>query len=331
MTAVNKKKASAKVKQKGASAKASKSRTKRAAKSAAKKKTAAKKTSAKKSAKKSARKSAKKTGKKSAKNSSKKSTKKSAKKTAKKSVKKAAKKAPRKAAKKSSKAKPTKPQAAKASSTNASPAKTPSTRGPSTKVFYFGDGKASGRAEMKELLGGKGANLAEMTNLGIPVPPGFTVSTEVCGEFNRQGGTIPRSVRTEITDAIVRVEKSLGAKFGGAENPLLFSVRSGARASMPGMMDTVLNLGLNNDTVLGLAASANERFAYDSYRRFIQMYGDVVLNVPRDRFEMRIDDTKHAKGIVLDTELETEDLKRLVRDFLEIAEEQTGRPFPKDP
>ena len=324
VTAANKKKASAKVKQKGASAKASKSksRTKRAAKSAAKKKTAAKKTAAKKSAKNSA----KKTAKKSAKKSSKKSTKKSAKKTAKKSVKKAAKKAPRKAAKKSSKAKPIKPQAVKAS-----PAKTPSTKVPSTKVFYFGDGKASGRAEMKELLGGKGANLAEMTNLGIPVPPGFTVSTEVCGEFNRQGGTIPRSVRTEITDAIVRVEKSLGAKFGGAENPLLFSVRSGARASMPGMMDTVLNLGLNNDTVLGLAASANERFAYDSYRRFIQMYGDVVLNVPRDRFEMRIDDTKHAKGIVLDTELETEDLKRLVRDFLEIAEEQTGRPFPKDP
>ncbi len=184
---------------------------------------------------------------------------------------------------------------------------------------------------MKELLGGKGANLAEMTSLGIPVPPGFTISTEVCGDFNKRGGVIPSRVKTEILSAVAGVERSIGARFGDPINPLLFSVRSGARASMPGMMDTVLNLGLTNSTVLGLAANANERFAYDSYRRFIQMYGDVVLNVPRDRFEMRLDDTKQAKGIALDTELEAEDLKRLVRDFLEIAEEHTGQPFPQDP
>ena len=184
---------------------------------------------------------------------------------------------------------------------------------------------------MSALLGGKGANLAEMTTLGIPVPPGFTISTEVCGEFNRRDGVLSRAVRAEIVAAIAKVERNLGARFGDAENPLLLSVRSGARASMPGMMDTILNLGLTNETVLGLAGRASERFVYDSYRRFIQMYGDVVLNVPRDRFEMRIDDTKHAKGVDLDTDLDTEDLKRLVRDFLEIAEEQTGAPFPQDP
>jgi pyruvate,orthophosphate dikinase len=184
---------------------------------------------------------------------------------------------------------------------------------------------------MKEVLGGKGANLAEMNLLGIPVPPGFTISTEVCADFNKAGGALPRAVKAEIATAIAEVESIMGGRFGDPDNPLLFSVRSGARASMPGMMDTVLNLGLNAETVLGLAARAGERFAYDSYRRFIQMYGDVVLNVPRDRFEMRIDDTKHAKGIDLDTDLDIEDLKRLVRDFLEIAEEQTGRPFPSDP
>ncbi|MCP5039567.1 MAG: pyruvate, phosphate dikinase, partial [bacterium] len=198
-------------------------------------------------------------------------------------------------------------------------------------VYRFGNAKADGHADMKDTLGGKGANLAQMTLLGIPVPPGFTISTDVCGEFNRAGGVISRGVKAEITAAIAGVEKVMGARFGDPDHPLLFSVRSGARVSMPGMMDTVLNLGLNNETVLGLAARAGERFAYDSYRRFIQMYGDVVLKVPRDRFEMRLDDTKHAKGIELDTELETEDLKRLVRDFLEIAEEQTGRPFPRDP
>lgn len=197
-------------------------------------------------------------------------------------------------------------------------------------VYAFGDGRADGDASMKEILGGKGANLAEMTSLGIPVPPGFTISTDVCGEFNRKGG-IPRAVKAEIVAAIAQVESKIDARFGSVDNPLLFSVRSGARASMPGMMDTVLNLGLNNETVLGLAVRSNERFAYDSYRRFIQMYGDVVLNIPRDRFEMRIEDMKHAKSIFLDTELETEDLKRLVRDFLEIVEEQSGRPFPKDP
>ena len=184
---------------------------------------------------------------------------------------------------------------------------------------------------MGDLLGGKGANLAEMTLLGIPVPPGFTISTEVCGAFNRNNGVLPRSAKAEIVGAIAKLEKTLGARFGDPDDPMLLSVRSGSRASMPGMMDTVLNLGLSNQSVLGLASRANERFAYDGYRRFIQMYGDVVLNVPRDRFEMRIDDMKHAKGAFLDTELDTEDLKRLVRDFLEITEEQTGRPFPQHP
>ena len=199
------------------------------------------------------------------------------------------------------------------------------------RVFSFGAGKADGRAELKELLGGKGANLAEMTRLGIPVPPGFTISTEVCREFNRAGGAIPRNVRTDMLAAISRVEKIMGQKFGGTSDPLLFSVRSGARVSMPGMMDTVLNLGLNDETVLALAARASERFAYDSYRRFIQMYGDVVLSVPRDRYEMCLDDMKHAKGVFIDSELSAEDLKRLVRDYLEITEEATGEPFPRDP
>jgi len=235
----------------------------------------------------------------------------------KKAAKKAAKKAKKKAAKK----------AARKTAAHKAPRKASRVR----KVYSFGDGKADGRAEMKEELGGKGANLAEMTRLGIPVPPGFTISTGVCAEFNKAGGALSRAVKADIAKAIAKVEATMGARFGDPENPLLFSVRSGARASMPGMMDTVLNLGLNPETVLGLAARAGERFAYDSYRRFIQMYGDVVLGVPRDRFEMRIDDTKHAQGIELDTDLTIEDLKRLVRDFLEIAEEQTGRPFPSDP
>jgi len=238
----------------------------------------------------------------------------------------------KKAAKKSGRKKTRRKKAVKKKAGKKKPALRAKSAGPREKrVFGFGDGRADGHAGMKDLLGGKGANLAEMTRLGIPVPPGFTISTEVCVEFNRLGARIPRAVKVEIAAAIRRVESEIGARFGDSDDPLLFSVRSGARASMPGMMDTVLNLGLNSETVLGLAARAGERFAYDSYRRFIQMYGDVVLNVPRDRFEMRIDDTKHAKGIEFDTELETEDLKRLVRDFLEIAEEQTGRPFPVDP
>ena len=165
------------------------------------------------------------------------------------------------------------------------------------KVFTFGGGKADGHAAMKEVLGGKGANLAEMTALGIPVPPGFTISTEVCAEFNRRGQKLPPDVKADVLTALANVEQLMDLRFGDPEKPLLVSVRSGARASMPGMMDTVLNLGLNDETVRGLAAMADERFAYDSYRRFIQMYGDVVLGVPHDRFEHRLDAAKEERGV----------------------------------
>ena len=164
------------------------------------------------------------------------------------------------------------------------------------RVYFFGDGRADGRADMKDLLGGKGANLAEMTNLGIPVPPGFTITTEVCAEYERAGGRVPEAVEQEALAALARVERAMDARFGDAERPLLVSVRSGARVSMPGMMDTVLNLGLNDARCVGLARHADERFAYDSYRRFIQMYGDVVLDVPHERFETRLEHLKERRG-----------------------------------
>ncbi|MAE96343.1 MAG: pyruvate, phosphate dikinase, partial [Deltaproteobacteria bacterium] len=198
-------------------------------------------------------------------------------------------------------------------------------------VFYFGDGKAAGRAGMKDVLGGKGANLAEMTRLGVPVPPGFTISTSACADFNRAGGKLSPAVRKAALQALARVEKVMGRRFGDTEAPLLVSVRSGARASMPGMMDTVLNLGLNDTTVVGLAESAGARFAYDSYRRFIQMYGDVVLEIPHDRFEDCLEALKDDRGTDLDTELGAEDWRRLVKEYLEIVLEHTGRPFPQDP
>ena len=166
-------------------------------------------------------------------------------------------------------------------------------------VFYFGAGKADGRVGMRETLGGKGANLAEMNRLGLPVPPGFTISTQVCAEYNRRQHRLPTSVRSEILKALARVEKVMGTRFGDPQNPLLVSVRSGARVSMPGMMDTVLNLGLNDQTVLGLAERVDSRFAYDSYRRFVQMYGDVVLGVSRDLFESRLEAAKAARGVEL--------------------------------
>ncbi|MEE2673515.1 MAG: pyruvate, phosphate dikinase [Myxococcota bacterium] len=197
-------------------------------------------------------------------------------------------------------------------------------------MFCFGDGKAEGGASMRDQLGGKGANLAEMSRLGIPVPPGFTISTEACGEYNHRG-RLSRELESEILTALGRVEQALGKSFGTPENPLLVSIRSGARVSMPGMMDSVLNLGLNDVTVRGLAAKADARFAYDSYRRLIQMYGDVVLEVPRDRYEDRIDDLKARQGAHLDTDLDAGDWKQIVAEFLEITEEHTGRPFPQDP
>ncbi|MBZ0251927.1 MAG: pyruvate, phosphate dikinase, partial [Candidatus Methylomirabilis sp.] len=202
----------------------------------------------------------------------------------------------------------------------------------SNSVYFFGAGKAEGRADMKALLGGKGANLAEMTNLGIPVPPGFTITTEVCAEYNRNKQRLPAGLDEDIAKALARVEKAMGARFGDPERPLLVSVRSGARVSMPGMMDTILNVGLNDKTVAGLvAASEDERFAYDSYRRFVQMYGDVVLGVEHARFEERMNAAKERRGVRLDTELAAEDWKGLVAEFKKIVKEATGKPFPEDP
>jgi pyruvate,orthophosphate dikinase len=198
-------------------------------------------------------------------------------------------------------------------------------------VYFFGAGRADGRAEMKELLGGKGANLAEMTRLGVPVPPGFTISTAVCGIYRRRGGQLSAALKRDALAALAKVERAMERGFGDADNPLLVSVRSGARASMPGMMDTILNLGLNDATVKGLAARADERFAWDSYRRFVAMYGDVVLEIPHERFESRIEARKAERNVHLDVELAASDWQRVVREFLEIVEEHTGRAFPQDP
>ncbi|MFT5286040.1 MAG: pyruvate,orthophosphate dikinase [Planctomycetota bacterium] len=205
-------------------------------------------------------------------------------------------------------------------------------------VYWFGDGIADGSKEMKNLLGGKGANLAEMCNLGVPVPPGFTISTDVCTEFNENNRTYPKGLQQEIERSLKRLEKSLGKKFGDSTNPLLLSVRSGARVSMPGMMDTVLNLGLNDETVVALAErSGNERFAWDAYRRFVQMYGDVVMEVKRlkgehfDPFTIALEKLKKKRKAELDTELSAEDLKGLVKSYKQIVRERTGEEFPVDP
>jgi pyruvate,orthophosphate dikinase len=198
-------------------------------------------------------------------------------------------------------------------------------------VYNFGDGAAEGEASMKNLLGGKGANLAEMSNLGLPVPPGFTITTEVCTSYYDNDNTYPKELTAQVEASIQVIEKTVGAIFGDEENPLLVSVRSGARVSMPGMMDTVLNLGLNDITVEALARkSGDERFAYDSYRRFIQMYSDVVLGVEHYLFEELLEIHKEENGFVLDTELEAEDWKKLAGDFKVKAEEELGHPFPQD-
>ncbi|MGE5316313.1 MAG: pyruvate, phosphate dikinase [Acidobacteriota bacterium] len=205
-------------------------------------------------------------------------------------------------------------------------------------VYFFGNGKAEGKAEMKNLLGGKGANLAEMVNIGLPVPAGFTITTEVCTYYYANKRTYPKSLQSEVESALKKVEKAMGAKFGDPKNPLLVSVRSGARASMPGMMDTILNLGLNDTVAEGLVKkTGNERFVYDSYRRFVQMYGDVVLGLKPehkdeiDPFEVIIEEKKKEKGIHLDTDLTAEDLKELVRLFKAAIKERTGHDFPQDP
>ena len=199
-------------------------------------------------------------------------------------------------------------------------------------IYEFGDGKAEGSADMRDLLGGKGANLAEMSSLGLPVPPGFTITTEVCTHFTEHGNAYPDDVETGVTKALAKIEKTLGRTFGSPDKPLLVSVRSGARASMPGMMDTVLNLGLNDTTVEGLVKdSGDERFAYDSYRRFIQMYGDVVLGVEHHTFEDLLEDHKAESGVELDTELTPDNLRTLVDDYLALVEKELGTPFPQDP
>ena len=199
-------------------------------------------------------------------------------------------------------------------------------------VYAFGGGSAEGSADMRNLLGGKGANLAEMSSLGLPVPPGFTVTTDVCSHYTQNDKNYPDSLDGDVKDALANIEEIIGAKFGDADNPLLVSVRSGARASMPGMMDTVLNLGLNDETVQGLArGSGDERFAYDSYRRFIQMYGDVVLGVEHHNFEDILADHKDEKGVALDTELDAEDWKVVCKEFTAMVEQELDKPFPQDP
>jgi len=199
-------------------------------------------------------------------------------------------------------------------------------------VYSFGDGSAEGRADMKELLGGKGANLAEMSNLGLPVPPGFTITTEVCTHYFEHDETYPAELEAEVEAALAAVEEIVGARFGDPANPLLVSVRSGARASMPGMMDTVLNLGLNDQTVEGLAAmSGDARFAYDSYRRFIQMYGDVVLGIDHYGFEELLDFLKEEREARQDTDLDADALRTLVARYKAMVEKALGAPFPQDP
>ncbi len=199
-------------------------------------------------------------------------------------------------------------------------------------VYFFGNGKAEGRGDMKGLLGGKGAGLAEMTNLGIPVPAGFTITTEACNEYFKNNKKYPAGMWEEVLENLKKVEKAMGKKFGDKENPLLVSVRSGAKFSMPGMMDTVLNLGLNDETLHALIRkTGNERFAYDAYRRFITMFGSIVMGIDRQKFEGVIERVKKEKGVHLDTDLDADDLKRIVEEFKSIYFKETDSDFPQDP
>ena len=199
-------------------------------------------------------------------------------------------------------------------------------------VYFFGNGVAEGRGDMKNLLGGKGANLADMTSIGLPVPAGFTITTEVCTEFYKNDRNYPAGLRDEVAEHLGRIEAMMGKKFGDHVNPLLVSVRSGARASMPGMMDTVLNLGLNDQTVQGIIAqSGDPRFAYDAYRRFVQMYADVVMGMHKEELDEIMEQMKEQKGVHLDTELNADDLKQLVSLFKYRVRESLGVEFPNDP
>jgi len=199
------------------------------------------------------------------------------------------------------------------------------------RVYFFGDGKAEGSAKMKELLGGKGANLAEMTSLGVPVPPGFTIATKVCGEYYKSGGKWPKGLAEEVQKNVAKLEKAMNAKMSDPDRPLLVSVRSGAAISMPGMMDTVLNLGLNDDVIEGIIKKTdNPRFAYDIYRRFIDMFGDVVMGCKHEYFEEKIDAAKKKAGVEVDSELTAEQLKGVVEEYKKVYKKHVGKMFPQD-
>jgi pyruvate,orthophosphate dikinase len=199
-------------------------------------------------------------------------------------------------------------------------------------LYYFGNGKAEGDGKMKDILGGKGAGLAEMTNTGVPVPPGFTITTDTCKLFYENNMEMPKALEEEMQNFISKLEKSTGMGFGDKKNPLLVSVRSGAKFSMPGMMDTVLNLGLNDETLQGLInKTENERFAYDSYRRFIQMFGNVVLGIDKSEFEEILEKRKKKQRISLDTELTVDDLKYIIKKFKILISDKSGEEFPQDP
>ncbi len=218
------------------------------------------------------------------------------------------------------------------SRTSGRPSRSARTRKADKHVYFFGDGKADGNRHMKDLLGGKGAGLAEMTNAGLPVPPGFTLSTGVCNLYYERGGKVPPAVDREIAANLKRLEKSAGATLGDPGNPLLVSVRSGAKFSMPGMMDTILNLGLNDRTVEGVKArTSNGRFAFDSYRRFIQMFGNVVLEIPKGAFEHELEAVKHEKGAAADTDLDEAALQKVVRRYKAVVRDKAGQSFPQDP
>src|SRR5260221_1106482 len=199
-------------------------------------------------------------------------------------------------------------------------------------VYGFGDGRAEGKASMRNLLGGKGAGLAEMANLGLPVPPGFTITTDVCTYYYGHDKQYPKDLSAQVAKALAQIGRVAGKAFGDKSNPLLVSVRSGGRASMPGMMDTVLNLGLNDETVEALAKkSGNRRFAFDSYRRFITMYSDVVLGVGHEHFEELLDNHKERQGYSLDTDLSADDLAELVVRYQERVQDELCQDFPHDP
>jgi pyruvate,orthophosphate dikinase len=199
-------------------------------------------------------------------------------------------------------------------------------------IYFFGNAKAEGNRHMKDVLGGKGSGLAEMTNAGLPVPPGFTISTAACNLYYEKGGQLPPAIETEIGAQLKRLEKAAGATLGSTTNPLLVSVRSGAKFSMPGMMDTILNLGLNDDAAEGLKKrTSNGRFAFDSYRRFIQMFGSVVLEIPKSAFEHEFESIKKARGAALDTDLDEAALRDVVAAYKQVVKKQTGKPFPQDP